>query len=103
MVPENIASIKEVKDISYYSARARFMFIVLLIPVLGLIAVNQILEFHYKTEFLKTPCSLCAELNPGVQQCITEINTHASYWTVNGWTDPTNKSTTEINLSYLDN
>lgn len=36
----------------------------------GLFAVNQYFEFHYKAQFLKAPCALCLELNPEVsKQC----------------------------------
>ena len=46
------------------------LFWVALVVALGMVAVNQTLDFYYKAEFLKAPCKLCLELNPGVsQQC----------------------------------
>lgn len=48
----------------------RFLLIVLLVIGAGLLAINQTLEYFYRAEFLKAPCSLCLELNPEVaRQC----------------------------------
>lgn len=38
--------------------------IIIGVVALGLVAVNQYLEFRYKATFLSTPCDLCKELNP---------------------------------------
>ena len=42
----------------------------LLIICIGLFALNQFLEFKYKVEFLKTPCTVCAELNKNQSKCV---------------------------------
>lgn len=44
----------------------KLIFMILLICSLGLFVINQILSYHYKAVFLKTPCKLCLELNPEV-------------------------------------
>lgn len=58
----------------------------LLVIVLGLVAVNQTLGYLYKAQFLKTPCELCKELNPEVEDCFNRrVNT---YPTISGdWVD----------------
>lgn len=67
--------------------------IFVLIIALGFVAINQGLGFFYKTHFLKSPCDLCSELNPGVEECIEYVNSaRPSYWTPDGWTDPFNNS-----------
>lgn len=43
----------------------KFLLIILLVISLGLLAINQTLQYFYKAQFLKSPCSLCKELNPG--------------------------------------
>lgn len=45
--------------------------IIIAVVALGLLAVNQALGFVYKSEFLRSPCSLCARLNPNTTQCLT--------------------------------
>jgi hypothetical protein len=42
----------------------------LIVIGLGLFMLNQAFAWYYKAEFLKTPCVLCAELNPDVKECI---------------------------------
>lgn len=44
--------------------------VILLVVCLGLFALNQFFAWHYKTQFLTSPCILCAELNPDVKNCI---------------------------------
>jgi len=44
--------------------------IVLIIVSLGLFALNQTLGYIYKAHFLKSPCDLCAQLNPNISNCI---------------------------------
>lgn len=49
---------------------AKTLLIVVAVVAVGMIAVNQTLEFRYRAEFLKAPCKLCLELNPDVaEQC----------------------------------
>jgi hypothetical protein len=50
---------KEIIDI------IKFAIIILIVIGLGLLVVNQTLQYFYKAQFLKSPCSLCKELNPG--------------------------------------
>jgi len=48
----------------------KILFWVVLVVAIGMVAVNQTFEFYYKAEFLRSPCSLCMELNPEVsEQC----------------------------------
>lgn len=46
--------------------------IAMLVVVVGLIIVNQWLEFRYKSVFLQQPCVVCADLNPYQTDCIKE-------------------------------
>lgn len=39
---------------------------------LGLLAVNQYLDFRYKVVWLSTPCDLCLETNPRLGRCFQE-------------------------------
>ena len=61
-----------------------------LVCALGFFALNQSFKFFYGIHLLKSPCDLCAELNPGVQDCIDNLNApRASYSDgVGGWSDP---------------
>ncbi len=57
--------------------------VALLVLVAGLAAVNYYLEFRYKAVFLSTPCQLCADLNPLVEDCLSskvEINRSIVYF-----------------------
>lgn len=36
------------------------------VVAVGSFAVNQALEFRYRSEFLQAPCKLCLELNPEI-------------------------------------
>lgn len=80
----------------------RLAFWIALVVALGMLAVNQTFEFYYKAEFLKAPCNLCGELNPEVGLCLQELNTHASYWTNEGWTDPTSNTTPEYQIKIIE-
>ena len=40
---------------------------------LGLFCLNQYLAFRYSAELLSTPCDLCRELNPQVEDCFHTI------------------------------
>jgi hypothetical protein len=74
--------------------------IVLLIIGLGVFAVNQVLTYYYKTEFLKSPCYLCGELNPEVKICIENLNKgRASYWNGSDWSDPFKFDNVNITIS----
>jgi hypothetical protein len=67
----------------------KLLALVSVVVLLGMLAVNQSLEFFYRAELLKSPCKLCWELNPGVESCIQELNKKESYPDgLGGWTDP---------------
>ena len=77
--------------LEYYYKIARFVFIILLVASLGVFLINQALEYSYRAEFLKAPCSLCKEL----EGCFTyRIE-------VGGDSSPFNNKEIEINLSLL--
>jgi hypothetical protein len=46
------------------------LLIIFLVCFFGLLAINQAIEYRYKSVFLQTPCSLCSQLNPNVSICI---------------------------------
>ena len=46
----------------------QLLLIILLVVGAGLFAINQGLGYFYKSRFLQGPCSLCKELNPGLDQ-----------------------------------
>lgn len=48
----------------------KILFWIALVVALGIFAVNQTLTYYYKAEFLKSPCHLCAKLNPNQSLCI---------------------------------
>lgn len=52
------------KDILLYTI------IILAVVGLGLLAVNQTLEYMYRAQFLGGPCKLCTDLNPSFKQCL---------------------------------
>lgn len=57
---------------------------------IGFLAANQTMSFFYKIEFLKQPCKLCGELNPGVLECILQMNAPANSFWIGGdnWSEP---------------
>lgn len=74
--------------------------LMLLVVALGVLAINQTLGFFYKAHFLKSPCTLCADLNPDVKTCIQELSTpRASYWLGNDtWSDPFQRTIFNVTL-----
>lgn len=80
--------------------RIKFFLMIALVLALGFAAVNQALGFFYKAHFLKSPCDLCGELNPQVQECIDNLNSpRASYWTAEGWSDPFSEEGEKIQVN----
>jgi len=63
---------------------------IFLVVFIGCLAVNQALEFRYRSVFLQGPCKLCADLNAGVKDCIDDLHTaRPSFPLRDGtWTDP---------------
>jgi hypothetical protein len=60
--------------------------IVLLVVGAGLFAINQYLNYRYKSVFLSSPCTLCVEVNPALEHCFKikekvnyDINTNTSF------------------------
>lgn len=54
--------------------KALFILTIALIFLIGLFAINQFLNFYFKAQFLKSPCTVCQELNPEVSGCFKVIN-----------------------------
>ena len=54
-------------------AIAFFMFCIALGIVLGLVFLNQIIEFKYKSDVIKDPCGVCVEQNPHLESCLKEF------------------------------
>lgn len=79
----------------------RFALPFVLILALGFLAINQALGFFYKIHFLTGPCDLCGELNPGVQECIDDLNSaRPSYFIGDGeWSDPFRTPNNTINIT----
>lgn len=89
MIGEDIAY-PHLERIDYYYSIARFIFIIIAVIALGLFIINSIMSYRYKVEFVKTPCSLCAELNKNQSKCIEGCFTITKklYPSVNGdWVD----------------
>lgn len=80
----------------------RFAFWIVLVCALGFLAINQGFQFFYGAHLLKAPCDLCAELNPGVQECIDNFNKPRPSFYVGGngggWSDPFSPYTINISL-----
>ena len=68
----------------------RIVFWIVLVCALGFFAINQGFRFFYGAHLLKAPCDLCAELNPGVQDCIDNLNAPRASFPdgSGGWSDP---------------
>ena len=61
-------------SVFYLTSVVKFILIILLIIGVGVFAVNQVLQYHYKTEFLMKPCQLCLKLNPHLKQCFNDAS-----------------------------
>jgi len=51
------------------------LLIVITIVFVGLLAINQFLDYKYPLEQLMTPCELCVKLNPEWGMCYDYIKT----------------------------
>lgn len=58
---------------------AKLLIVVLVVVNLLFFVFLQFLQFTYKAEFLLQPCSLCAKLNPDVQDCLSSKKITYSY------------------------
>ena len=85
MVKEEVKEQTQKKDLRYYLVQSA---ILLLVVALGVLAVNQALEYKYRAEFLKAPCALCVELNPEVKDCFISKR-HVYPGLLGDWVDPT--------------
>jgi len=45
----------------------------LIVVSLGMITINQSLDYYYRNQFLAGPCQLCADLNPGIGDCFKDL------------------------------
>ena len=53
------------------------LLIIITTIAMGMLLVNQAFGWHYKTQFLKTPCTLCEELNPHLRECFKIKSTYS--------------------------
>lgn len=56
-------------------SRLKFVAIILLVVCLGLISINQFLEWKFNAQLLGGPCGFCEQLNPNQSECIHECFT----------------------------
>lgn len=63
----NIKEKPEGHTITWYLVQ---LAILLVVVGLGIFAVNQALEYKYRSVFLQTPCNVCKELNSNQSTCI---------------------------------
>jgi len=59
------------QEINGYNIREKVLLCLYIIGImsLGLLAINQFLEFRYMNYLMQTPCDLCQELNPHIELC----------------------------------
>lgn len=78
----------------------KLIFALILISVvgMGLFAVNQTLGYIYKAHFLKSPCNLCAQLNPDVRNCV--VGKVPQYFTSEGWKNDTSTPTANLSINF---
>lgn len=65
---------RERKNNSQLRAYLLTALIIIGVVALGLLAVNQFLEFKFKAHFLGDPCNLCEELNPHLKKCFEDVS-----------------------------
>lgn len=58
-----------------YSLKDKLLMALIIIGIisLGLLAINQFINFRYSSLLLQAPCDICRELNPSVDNCIKEM------------------------------
>jgi hypothetical protein len=64
------------KPKSKLDARLITALYILGVLALGLFAINQTLTYFYNAQFLKSPCTLCADLNKNQSKCIENCFTY---------------------------
>jgi len=55
--------------------KLKTILVIVLVVALGTLAVNQTLGFYYKSQFLQSPCDLCRNLNPLLDECFKAEST----------------------------
>lgn len=55
---------------------SKFFLIIAIIIACGMVIVNQFTSYYYKEKFLRTPCGLCADLNPQLAACFQATSTY---------------------------
>ncbi len=66
---------REKKETTAPSSYLVTAIIIIGVVALGLLALNQFIEFRFKAEFLSSPCSLCMKLNPHLDKCLAQEST----------------------------
>ena len=58
-----------------YSLKDKLLMALIIIAIisLGLLAVNQFVQWRYNSLLLQTPCELCRNMNPSIDFCFKEI------------------------------
>lgn len=66
---------QQLKEMTFKEWFILFLIIGCVIGV-GMFAVNQTLSYYYKSQLLQTPCGLCEELNPHLEDCFQRESTN---------------------------
>lgn len=68
-LPSNARKFEHDRWLDEWYLRMRFLLIMLAVVALGMFCIMKVMDFRYKTVFIKTPCQLCMDLNPEVTSC----------------------------------
>ena len=52
--------------------KLKFIGIILLVVLIGLVCINLLMSYKFKAQFLLGPCELCQDLNPNQSKCVGE-------------------------------
>lgn len=58
---------------STFKSKLLLALIIIAVVALGLLSLNQFLSFRFKAQLLGSPCNLCLELNPNLENCFTSV------------------------------
>ena len=53
-----------------------YIIYIVVILLVGTFAINQVLEFRYRSVFLQAPCEVCARLNEHLRTCFDDASTY---------------------------
>jgi hypothetical protein len=67
----NITNEEKDNNIDWKLWRPRLIYF-LVVTALGMLAMNQFLSYYYSAQLLRTPCNLCADLNPDMRSCLVQ-------------------------------